>query len=93
MKSNIAAPGEQKTVIEDHIDYVPDELGSCVLYVDDSAGEEWAVRFNLCTPLDCLLADCQDDEGFVDGEDRAVFDAMKLDLQLMLARIDRIKYR
>jgi hypothetical protein len=90
----------QKTVFETNIDYGPAEEGSildfggaCTLYVDDSAGEEWAVRFNLCTPLDCLIADTHDAEGFADEEDRSVFDAMKLDLQLMLARIERVKFR
>lgn len=83
----------EKIAYEDSVDYEVVETGGvCTLYVD-SGEEEWGVRFNLCTPLDCLIADTHDDDGFADEEDRVTFDRMKFDLQLMLARIERVKYR
>jgi hypothetical protein len=81
-----------KTVFEEYIEYTPTPLGACAIYVD-KGDEEWTIRFNLCTPLDSLLETHQEEDGFVEEENRPFFEAMKLDLQLMLARIERLKFR
>lgn len=88
----------EKIAYEDLVEYCQAEAGApsdygyvCRVYVD--AGDvEWTVQFPLCTPLDCLIEATHDD-GLADDKDRALFDAMQVDLELMLERIKRVRYR